>query len=256
MWPLAVAGGLSALGAFVGQERANAANVRSAREQMQFQSRESQIARDFEERMSNTAVQRQMADLRAAGVNPMLALMRGSPGASTPAASAQSGARADVRDSIGSAVDRAVQGVASSLAARKAKAEIDLINRQADESFARGQYVQQQTADLIGESGVPGVSRGAGRPALAALRLTEGQIANLHSSRAYTDIQRELAEFERPGARNRARLEEVLGREFGVGGQAAKGIVDVLIQSLKLGISARGAARPIVRNVYPVLPRR
>lgn len=85
----AIAGGLIGSSA---QSQANRTNLRIAREQMQFQEGQTAKQMEFQERMSSTAHQREIADLKAAGVNPLLAVSKGAGGASTPAGASAPGA--------------------------------------------------------------------------------------------------------------------------------------------------------------------
>lgn len=89
-WDDAIGIGASVLG-FLGQEETNAANAQQASQQM-----------DFQREMSSTAYQRAVTDMKAAGLNPMLAYSQG--GATTPG-----GAMATMQNSTASAAANASQ---------------------------------------------------------------------------------------------------------------------------------------------------
>lgn len=66
----------------------------SAQAQRDYNSAEAELNRQWQERMSNTSYQRAVADLKAAGLNPVLAIMN--QGASTPSGGAASAGQNDV----------------------------------------------------------------------------------------------------------------------------------------------------------------
>lgn len=84
-----------------------------------WRTQEARHAERFSERMSNTAFQRQFADMRAAGLNPLVAFQSG--GASAPTGVA---ANIDSGDIGGS--------VASAIALRRQEVELDLMKEQAN----------------------------------------------------------------------------------------------------------------------------
>ncbi|AXL14524.1 DNA pilot protein [Microviridae sp.] len=97
--------------------------------------------RAFQERMSNTAYQRAMVDMKQAGLNPMLAYRMG--GASTPM-----GGQAQMQNVAGSAVNTGLEVARSKADINKKSSEIDKISQEISNLKETENLTKQQTDNL------------------------------------------------------------------------------------------------------------
>jgi len=124
----------SGLADFFGQKDANAQNLDIMSKQMQFQ-----------RKMSNSSYQRAVADMKAAGLNPMLAYSQG--GASTP-----SGSSTRVESTTAKAVQSAQNQQSINSAVDLQKAQTQQSGSQADLNTAQSAKTSAETLKTVAET--------------------------------------------------------------------------------------------------------
>lgn len=151
---------------FVGQQMTNSANADAAANTQSFQ-----------EEMSNTAYQRQVKDLEAAGLNPMLAYVKGG-GASTP-----SGATPVYQNSAAAAT----QGALGASQAYKTSAEVAKVGADIDNTIADTALKVAQTGKVDADTTLVG----------EMVRKTTAEISKIGADIDYTEAQTENTVIDR-----------------------------------------------------------
>jgi len=195
--------------------------------------------REWMERMSNTAYQRAVNDLQAAGLNPMLAHITG--GASTPGNSA---ATVQPEDAAARAVNSAGSVAAQAQAIEQGRANIDLTHAQtrkanaeatSAESAARYsedqyrenyRYTQQQVMNELAKYDLTDAQRRQIEEMLPGMiREQDARVRSTEQATNSARVKMNLDELAIPEAQVSARW---FSSEFGGGGKAANMMKDIL----------------------------
>lgn len=219
------------------QKRANKTNIQLQEKQL-----------SWEERMSNTAYQRAVTDMKAAGINPMVAWQQG--GASTPSTSA---AQVIPEDALARGVSSAADKAALVLQLKQMDANIALTNANAEKARAeahtagvtsanakeRQHYEIQNIRKEIEQRISSFQLNDAQRRQLEELLplMIQREKANVALTEAHTSTAKyegQLKEAQLPSARAEAEVWEKLGaagRGANIGANALQQII-VIIRSM------------------------
>jgi len=128
-------GGLaSGFMSYLGAQEANRSNSQMADASNQFGRESAQIQMNYQERMANSAHQRQIADLKKAGLNPLLS---GTGGATSPSGASASSSAATAENVVAPAITSAIEARNLGMALENQKQDLALKKAQTSETAMR-----------------------------------------------------------------------------------------------------------------------
>jgi hypothetical protein len=223
VWPAVIAAAASLYGGHQANKSreeqaaaANAASAESAARQMEFQ-----------REMSDTSYQRAVADLKAAGINPMLAAMKG--GASTPGGSSYTAQMPQTYDIYTPAVEAYNRTQVSSAQSAQYEAQTGLTNTQVKQVEAATDKIREEIKNIPTEG-----------ERLRQMVFNLAAQENLYRQQSYTEQERQrmiaqtvkkLVEETKVVGAEASAIDSLnnLGREYG----QLKPLIDTVIGAMK-----------------------
>lgn len=142
---------------------------------MDFNSAEAAKSRDWQAMMSNTAHQREIRDLKAAGLNPVLSAMGGNGAAVTSGATASGVTSAGAKGEVDTSANAALVQILGSFLSAQVQLQTANVNARTQEAVA-DKYTAMEK--LVAQFGADASKYGANMSYAASKYATDQQIAN------------------------------------------------------------------------------